>query len=143
MTKKPIDSRTVVSPKASIRNLHVVFDGGLWDEANPDWSGWSLSMLQWDGSPAVGVRWNGEMGVSVGSPQSRGLPTWFIMPQPLAGLCLDRVSEHLRGGTGEGAAEAIPPRRRLLDLIAFVRAASDEELKQMLDQMGLQTARAA
>jgi hypothetical protein len=137
---KSIDPRTVLSPKASIRNLNVIFDGGSWDDANPRWSGWSVATMEWDSSPgAIGVRWNGEVGEGVGNPQSRGLPTWFILPEPLAGIALECVTEHLRGGT----AEALPPRRRLLDLIAFVRAASDEELTRMIDQMGLQTARAA
>jgi hypothetical protein len=29
--RKSIDARTVTSPRNSVRNLHVVFDGGLWD----------------------------------------------------------------------------------------------------------------
>jgi hypothetical protein len=138
-----IDPRTVLSPKASIRNLNVIFDGGLWDDANPRWSGWSMAELIWEDSPAVGVRWNGQVGEGVGNPQSRGLPTWFILPEPLARIALDCVGEHLHGGNSGEAAETLPPRRRLLDLISFVRAASDEELTQMIEQMGLKAARAA
>jgi len=138
-----IDPRTVLSPKSSVRNLSVVFDGGPWDDANPRWSGWSLATLEWDGSPAVGARWNGTIGEGVGNPQSRGLPTWFILPEPLAGIAVEAVSKHVHGDRSEADIAKLPPRRRLLDLIAFVRAASDDELRQMIDEMGLRTPRGA
>jgi hypothetical protein len=134
-----VDPKTVLSPKASVRDLKVVFDGGLWDDAKPDWSGWSVATMLWDGDFAVGVRWNGRLGEGVGNPQSRGLPTWFILPRPFMQDVLDRVDDHLKRG-GEG--EKVPPRRRLLDLIAFVRAASDDELNDMLGQMNLKPAKA-
>jgi hypothetical protein len=137
---KSIDPRTVLSPKASVRNLNVLFDGGLWDEET-HWAGWSLAKLEWDGAPAVGVRWNGEEGGGVGNPQSRGLPTWFILPGPLSGPALEIIAEHL-GGDKSGRSESLPPRRRLLDLISFVRAASDEELSQMIREMALRPAKA-
>ncbi len=140
--RQSIDPKTVLSPRAAVRNLNVMFDGGLWDDANQSWSGWSLAELNWDGRPAIGVRWNGEVGEGVGSPQSRGLPIWFILPEPLAGVALDRISKHL-SGTSDDSPEVVPPRRRLLDLISFVRAASDEELTHMIDQMGLRAARAS
>ena len=132
-----IDPNTVLSPKALVRDLTVIFDGSLWDDANPRWSGWSLATLTWDGRPAIGVRWNGQVGAGVGSPQSRGLPTWFILPDALAEISLERVTEHLKRGNSEDQREVVPPRRRLLDLISFVRAASDEELNSMINQMGL------
>ena len=132
-----IDPRTVLSPKTSVRNLVVIWDGRAWDDANPRWSGWSLAKLDWEGAPAVGVRWNGQREYGVGSPQSRGLPTWMILPEPLAEIALDCVNEHLRNGDSDVAAAESVPRRRLLDLITFVRAASDEDLTQMMEQMNL------
>jgi hypothetical protein len=132
-----VDPKTVVSPKGSVKNLHIVWDGGAFDPAKSDWSGWSLALLVWDGYPAVGVRWNGDPnGPGVGNPQSRGLPTWFILPKPLGEVVIECVSEHMRGGT---TPEALTPRRRLLDLIGYVRAASDDELMRMLDHMELPT----
>lgn len=131
-----IDPKTVVSPKSSVRNVSVLWNGGAWDEADPDWSGWSLATLDWDGSPSVGVRWNGHPGDGVGNPQSRGLPTWMILPGPIAKIALDRVTQHLRGDGGV-EVEPITPRRRLLDLIAFVRSASHDELSHMIEQMDL------
>jgi hypothetical protein len=134
--KKSIPASTVLSPRNSIRALHVVFDGGLWDANNPNWSGWSVVMLTWEGRPAVGMRWNGVVDETVGSPQSRGLPTWFILPEPFGEMILECVGRHLKNETpSPKAAEAVSPRHRLLDLIAFVRSASDDELTAMVDEI--------
>ena len=42
----------------------------------------TLAIGEWDGDRVLAIRWNGtnddESGV--GNPQSRGLPTWFILP---------------------------------------------------------------
>jgi hypothetical protein len=136
---KYVAPHTVLSPKASVSDLHVIFDGGIYDDDSPawGWTGWSLATMLWDGDPAVGVRWNGE-GDWVGTPSSRGLPTWFILPDPLAKIALDRVDKHLKGGDGED--ENLSPRARLFDLITFVRSASDEELNAMIGQMGIKPA---
>lgn len=40
----------------------------------------SLAVGRWDGEPVLAMRWNGTDGSKVGNPQSRGLPTWFILP---------------------------------------------------------------
>lgn len=77
-----MDPRLVISPKASIRNLRVLYDGGEFTDGKP-WSGWSLAEFEWDGSPAVGARWNGDER-GIGNPQSRGVATWFVLPGPLA-----------------------------------------------------------
>jgi hypothetical protein len=136
-----VNPNTVLSPKQSVSNLCVIFDGGLYNVNDP-WSGMSVAQLLWEGSPAVGIRWNGVLGENVGQPQSRGLPTWFILPDPLVGPVLDCIDQHVKGGNS-ASAEALPPRRRLLDLIAFVRAASDAELASMIDQMALSPAKGA
>ena len=64
------------------------------------------------------------------------------MPEALAGITLDRVSEHIQNHNSDEPTEIVPTRRRLLDLISFVRAASDEELASMIDH-GLGSARVA
>jgi hypothetical protein len=38
--------------------------------------------------------------------------------------------------------EAVSPRRQMLDVISMVRAASDEDLKAMIDQMRLKPGKA-
>lgn len=67
-----IDPRTVRSPKLYINNLRLMYDGGE--------GGFSLAELIWDGEPRLGIRWNGDGEGNIGSPQSRGIPTWFILP---------------------------------------------------------------
>ena len=47
-----VNPKTVTSPKASVRDLRIVFDGGAydWDEAPGwEWTGWSLRSheLRW------------------------------------------------------------------------------------------------
>lgn len=46
--------------------------------------GWSVAEGVWDESYALGVRWNGsDWNKTSGNPQSRGKPTWFILPYEL------------------------------------------------------------
>jgi hypothetical protein len=75
-----IDPTTVVSPKANWSLIEVVRNEGDGDA--------SLAVGTWteaDGTSRrrLAMRWNGngseEQGV--GNPQSRGLPTWFMLPE--------------------------------------------------------------
>ena len=72
----------VVSPKSMVSDLEVIHDGGEGD--------WSLAKMKWDGEEAMGLRWNGGSGkpgsVDIGNPQSRGIPTWFILPDEIANV---------------------------------------------------------
>ena len=65
----------VRSPKGRLTGLNVLADKGE--------GSWSLAEVIWDGEKALGVRWNGsfdEKNHNIGTPQSRGLPMWFILP---------------------------------------------------------------
>lgn len=77
-----IDPRLVKSPKGRIERLDVIHDAGEGEFA--------VATMLWDGKPAMGVRWNGgdrgENFQGLGNPQSRGIPTWFILPGPLTEL---------------------------------------------------------
>lgn len=73
-----IEPKTVLSPKGLVSDVEVIFNTG------PKTNSWSVARLRWDGEPAVGIRWNGENDAGVGTPQSRGNPTWFIVPGELA-----------------------------------------------------------
>lgn len=92
-----IDPRMVTSPKGRVDRLDVIHDFGEGEYA--------VATLLWDGLPAVGVRWNGgdTPGAfqGLGNPQSRGIPTWFILPDAIATLVKDNP-EALRhaGPTG-------------------------------------------
>ena len=70
-----IKPQDVLSPKISVSNLRPIYDGGK--------NNWSAALLDWEQEPRVGIRWNGE-NKQPGNPQSRGLPTWFVMPDELA-----------------------------------------------------------
>lgn len=65
----------VRSPKARLSELTVLKD--------TEEDGWSLAEVIWDEEKRLAVRWNGSFDDrkhSVGTPQSRGLPMWFILP---------------------------------------------------------------
>jgi hypothetical protein len=83
------DPRFVKSPKGAVTHLRILYDGGEQLEDFREWEGWSIAELEWYEEPALACRWNGSAdneGVSaIGSPQSRGTPTWFIIPKPLRG----------------------------------------------------------
>ena len=68
--------RDVVSPKNHVSNVDVLYAGA-------GEGGWSVAHLRWDGEPALGIRWNGDSASPLGNPQSRGIPTWFIVPDEL------------------------------------------------------------
>lgn len=70
-----INPEMVRSPKSRLSGLNVLIDKGE--------SHWSLAKVVWDKKDSLAIRWNGgsdEKGHSVGTPQSRGLPMWFILP---------------------------------------------------------------
>lgn len=74
-----VDPKDVVSPKSHWRLLEVLYDGGPGE--------WSVAEGQWDHggkwSVVLAIRWNGHDTAAIGNPQSRGLPTWFILPAAL------------------------------------------------------------
>jgi hypothetical protein len=62
----------VVSPKRQWTLVAVLYDRGEGQAA--------AALGRWDGEPVLAMRWNGTDGNTIGNPQSRGLPTWFIVP---------------------------------------------------------------
>jgi len=52
----------------------------------------AIAIGNWEGSPVLGMRWNGSKGSPIGSPQSRGLPTWFIIPGRLQDAVIKTLS---------------------------------------------------
>jgi hypothetical protein len=94
--------QTVLSPKVAVSNLRPIYDGG------PD--SWAAALMDYEQEPSVGVRWNGE-GDRPGNPQSRGLPTWFVMPKEISVAVLrSLVGKGLIGGgdiSRETAEQAI------------------------------------
>ncbi len=73
MATKYIPATAVVSPKKHWSLIAVLEDKGPGDCA--------LALGRWDNEPCLAMRWNGDNDDnSVGNPQSRGLPNWFVVP---------------------------------------------------------------
>ncbi len=87
-----IEPQTVCAPKASIRAVEVIYDGGSGE--------WSVARVNWEDEDRIGIRWNGGDGPGVGNPQSRGKATWFIVPEPLQHVVLEKVEELSISGPG-------------------------------------------
>ncbi|OQA55449.1 MAG: hypothetical protein BWY42_01452 [Candidatus Omnitrophica bacterium ADurb.Bin277] len=79
-----INPNLVVSPKDRVTDLKILRDEGE--------NKWALASLRWDGEPATAIRWNGGSNdprfPGIGNPQSRGVPTWFILPDEIAEVIL-------------------------------------------------------
>ncbi|MGH9445559.1 MAG: hypothetical protein ACRD3O_07535 [Terriglobia bacterium] len=81
-----IDPETVVSPRNRVRSVRVIYNGGP--------GGWSVARVDYDGEECLGFRWNGdEDEPGIGNPQSRGKPTWEILPAELAEVVQERVEK--------------------------------------------------
>ncbi len=79
---KPAD---VVSPKRRWQTITILRDTGNDND--------SLALGNWDGSPALGMRWNGDNNSDIGNPQSRGQATWFIVPEIYWRGLVDTITE--------------------------------------------------
>ena len=84
-----LDHKLVLSPKGKVANIEVIIDKGK--------DSYALSILDWEGKRSVGVRWNGGSDGSIGTPQSRGIPTWFILPDLIAETYLNFLLEEEKG----------------------------------------------
>lgn len=74
--------KTVISPKSRWKLLGVIFDGGP--------GSFSVAYGMWDAEIKIGCRWNGSAApADKGDPQSRGCPTWFMLPDYAASKMLN------------------------------------------------------
>lgn len=78
-----IKPELVLSPKSSVSELEVIYDGGE--------KSWAIAKMKWDEEETIGLRWNGNSKSPVGNPQSRGVPTWFILPKEIADATLNML----------------------------------------------------
>lgn|SRR5690606_13392145 len=100
MPYKYRDPSGVLSPKHSVQKVIVIFDGKT-NEDHP----FSIAKILWKGKWCIGIRWNinqNEWGdpnkksgknICIGEPNSRGYPTWFIIPKEFLQLLLSEKSE--------------------------------------------------
>jgi hypothetical protein len=74
----------VVSPKRQWSLVAVLYNRGEGHSA--------VAIGRWDGEPVLAMRWNGTDNNVIGNPQSRGLPTWFIVPSEFRLAVLDELT---------------------------------------------------
>lgn len=67
-----VNPENVQSPKRHLVMVSVILNTGE--------GGYSVALIRWDGEPGLAMRWNGTADARIGNPQSRGLPTWFVIP---------------------------------------------------------------
>jgi hypothetical protein len=79
------DPRTVRSPKEHWMLIDVLDDRGSGEH--------SIAIGEWDGTRVLAMRWNGEAG-ELGNPQSRGIPTWFIIPEVYNATLVETLPEN-------------------------------------------------
>jgi hypothetical protein len=73
MATKYVSPNSVISPRLHWSLITVLDDTGP--------GGSALAIGRWDTEPVLGMRWNGDNDSNpIGNPQSRGIPTWFILP---------------------------------------------------------------
>jgi hypothetical protein len=65
---------TAVNSPRAFFSLITVLDVGGEDTT-------ALCLGRWENHPVLGIRWNGTADGPVGTPQSRGIATWFILPE--------------------------------------------------------------
>lgn len=96
--------KEVVSPKSRLKGpIDVIAEHRVGDERA--WP-YSVARFKWDRANAVGIRWDGDPDNpnDVGTPQSRGLPTWFILPAELAEV----VVEYLKANPTPTSTPLVP-----------------------------------
>lgn len=91
MAAKYIPATAVISPKMHWSLIAVLKDEGEGEGV--------LAIGRWDNEPCLAMRWNGRgqgqadhSDTPIGNPQSRGLPTWFIVPNTYAEAILSTLS---------------------------------------------------
>lgn len=108
-----IEPKHVISPKSSVSDLMPVYDKEVWE--------YSVALLKWDGKEAVAMRWNGgtedpDQRPTPGNPQSRGLATWFIVPEPFEAAILQTLLD--KGLLGGGSIDKAKAEAAVRDAIA-------------------------
>jgi hypothetical protein len=83
-----------LSPRNRVGSVDIIYNSGP--------GGWSVARLEYDGIPdRIGIRWNGEEDeAGIGNPQSRGRPTWFVVPETFGALVRAEAEQlsHLQEG---------------------------------------------
>ena len=85
-----IKPENVTSPRHSWTLTYVLQGSGA--KADSHGERVAICIGKWEDEPVLGMRWNGWKDKPIGSPQSRGLPTWFIIPRRLQDAVIKTLS---------------------------------------------------
>ncbi|HMH00442.1 MAG TPA: hypothetical protein VK555_03460 [Terriglobales bacterium] len=91
---------SVIAPRSALRAVDVLYETGE--------DGWAVAQLNWNGDLVLGIRWNGGLESSLGTPNARGIPTWFIVPPELEEVIRERIETLVHaqpGGLLEGYSQ--------------------------------------
>ncbi len=89
-----VDPASVDSPKGKIRSVTVLH--------NDLDKGWAVAEVDYENEPRIGLRWNGWEGEpGIGNPQSRGHPTWFLVPAEFEDVVRQRAEELAKDGSNK------------------------------------------
>ena len=80
-----VSPKDVKSPRESWTLIDVLFDGG-------EESTHALAVGEWEGRRCLAMRWNGTKDRPMGNPQSRGIATWFIVPDDYNAVLIPTLS---------------------------------------------------
>lgn len=98
MAYKPYNPKDVLSPKRHIKEVDVIFNN----------SEYAIAKINWSGKPVFGIRWHindnewndglKKKGTKycLGEPNSRGYPTWFILPDTFMNTIINTNSDIVR-----------------------------------------------
>ena len=79
-------------------------------------AGWRIEVPDnWNGDLVLGIRWNGGLESSLGTPNARGIPTWFIVPPELEEVIRERIETLVHaqpGGLLEGYSQMLQDESR-------------------------------
>ena len=79
----------VVSPRQHWRLIRVLQTG---EQGDSNGDRVAIAIGTWDDDMRLAMRWNGDDDSPIGNPQSRGLPTWFMMPGRLNEAVINTLS---------------------------------------------------
>jgi hypothetical protein len=104
-----IEPHNVLSPRSVVGAVDVIYNGGP--------GSWSVARLEYAGvQDRIGIRWNGsDKETGIGNPQSRGMPTWFVVPDELSPLIremAEQLSNSQEGGLIAGYREMAADKER-------------------------------
>lgn len=120
--------KDVVSPKTKLTGpIEVVAE----HRKESEFAGsYSVARFKWERVPSVGIRWDGdpEDEKDVGNPQSRGLPTWFVLPAELAAV----IVEYLETNPAPATVVAEPARKEESMAVEDLDARIEAVVERML-----------